>query len=168
MERVTHQPRPAFRAVGAMKTPRYRRVAIFLLLTLLVFGFTSAWCVRNVFLWAKDLPNRIQFQFEGDGFAEMMTEAARSAVRDGDVQTQIESLTILRDGIHAEPAMSSYVQQNFAAEILPLRMSGNSQVASLASEISELAGFLASDEDEFDLKHLGTNPASATNPNISP
>lgn len=144
-------------SIGLMKSSKFRYVAITFGVSIFVFTITSVWCVHQVYVWAKDLPNRIQIEFDGQGFGELITESVRMAVRDGDVQTQIESLTALRDGIHADPAMGVYVQQNLAAEILPLMESPNSAVAALSVEIAELSGFAASDNGQFDQDSQKTN-----------
>lgn len=147
-----------------MKSSKFRYIATVLALSLLVFAVTSAWCVHHVYVWAKDLPNRIQIEFDDQGVGVLINESVRMAVRDGDVATQIESLTLLRGGIHADPAMGVYVQQNLAAEIVPLMESPNSTVAALAFELAELSGFSASSDSHFDQDSQKTNPAGIPAP----
>jgi hypothetical protein len=151
-------------SIGVMKSSNFRYVATVLALSLIVFAVTSVWCVHHVYVWAKDLPNRIQIKFDGQGVGELINESVRVAVRDGDVSTQIESLSLLRDGIHADPAMGVYMQQNLVAEIVPLMESPNSTVAALAFEIAELAGFSASSNSQFDQDSQMTNPAGIPAP----
>ena len=133
----------------------HRRMAWIVLLSLSVFVVTSAWCVHHVYLLAKDLPNRIQIEMDGEMLGDMITESMRVSLRDGDQATQLGGLRAIRDGMWSDVMIPLYIQQNFGDEILPLCESENTEVAALASEIAELAGLFAQTESDVDLVSLG-------------
>ncbi|MGI9473608.1 MAG: hypothetical protein ACR2NZ_18845 [Rubripirellula sp.] len=129
----------------------HRRIIVIILMSLVLFFGSGAWCVHQIVAWAKDLPNRIQIEVDSQALGDFMAEAMRVSLREGETQQQIEGLRLIRDGLRTDASFVPYVQQQLAEEILPLQESDSSQVAALASEISELAGLFAPTDGDVDL-----------------
>jgi len=112
-----------------------KRLLIVAFISFCLFLGLGTWGAVRVVAWVKDLPNRIDIQIDAEGMAWYLAEGTRMTLREPDPERQLETLTMLSDGIATHPESIPWVQAELTIEIDMLRNSPDPRVAAAAEEL---------------------------------
>ena len=107
-------------------------VASVLMAFFVMIGCT-AWMVVQVVAWARDLPNRIEIEFDGQAFGQFITGSIAVSLRAEDPQTQLQTIAYLTECLESNPDVEPWVRDSFRDEIEQLAKSDDANLAAAAT-----------------------------------
>ncbi len=97
-------------------------------MTVMFFGAT-AWLTHRFVAWARDIPNRVEIEIDGDMVGRAVTESIRYGLHADDVDTQLETVRYLADAMAQNPATAAWVRDEYTNDLTALIDSPDTDVA---------------------------------------
>lgn len=122
-----------------MKGQQSRRLVVLGVIALALILAGTVWLARGVVIWVRDLPNRVKVNVDNEEFdkalTDVLTEAVKITLREGDSKTRLEMLKHLRDGLRQAPEDATSYREEFLADVEKLCDSDDPDVAEAAREL---------------------------------
>jgi hypothetical protein len=115
------------------KKLNYFLLALFIFITLSA-ALTTV-CVIRMVAWARDLPNRVNIQIDGNAIAQSFTEGIRSALQSEDLTQQLLAVKTISEAVDNQGEMIPYIETEFLAEFGALADSPDPEIAFFARRI---------------------------------
>ncbi len=130
-------------------TTRTKRILVVAFAMIFIGCSIAGWTAIKIVTWARELPNRIVVEIDGDGFANAfgsaVTESYHQALREGDTALQLQVISDqFVPAIAQNHDHSKWIREEYHDDI---RLLVDSNDPALSSAASDLLSLLESDTD---------------------